>query len=272
MGCCDKRTTLRKALAKADAIEIGLAQALIKSELEKAAGCPAGQHKHAPYDYCHPSDRKHRGYTDEEPSGGMDAAHGVLDEAVAEAQAIRAYGAVKLLRNAKALLDPKRRNPAGAAIALSEMADKLLDTAGRYSKSPNMRVRAYGMALKKIEKVIRSAAKKAAEEKPRMGGRSTPGEEGERAARGEAATTEPTKGHEDVQRMSDEELREHQGRLKRYIEEQERQGKEVSPAFFERGRAVNREVGRRAKERREVTEPGAGTEWQRRPGAGRANA
>lgn len=256
MGCCDKGRVYREA----SKLELDLVQARAQKEISgldklvKAAGCPAGQHKHAPYDYCHPTDRAHRGYTDEEPAGGLEAAHGVLDAAIVEARSAGAAGVADLLGSAKKLLDPKRRNPAGAAIALSKLADTLLDTANRYKKSPNMHIRAKSMPLKSVEKVIRSAAKKVAEEKPKMGGRQTPGEEGEAAGRREAGEG-PAKADADIKGMDDKSLLKYHDDLMRAWK-QAATGDPKSPGhavmseneqnwYYERARDITREIKER---------------------------
>jgi len=137
-------------------------------KLLKAGGCPQGQHKHAPYDYCHPSDRKHHGYTDEKPSGPMDEVYGVLDAAIVEAKGMGAEGMAVALEVVKGKLDPEAR-PDQVVQQLMAVANSYTEAAKQGATSPNMRMRAQAMGYKKVADTLRRAAKKLAapaEEKP----------------------------------------------------------------------------------------------------------
>jgi len=257
MGCCSKGKTHRRhpkkregmwkdldlALAEADSVEIGLTQALTKLELRrglrrkprgtprvpgtgrfsKAAGCPEGQHKHAPYDYCHPSDRKHRGYTDEKPSGELDAAHGVLDTALADARGMGAQPIVNFLQNVKAEMAGMK--PPEAKAFLKEQALKFEKAEQRLKGSRKPRIRALAAAHKFVKQKLRQAAMRL---QP-----STPAEERERAGKADA----------DIRGMSDEELEGGLARLKRFLSTK---GGELSVEAYEmfndRSAAMQREA------------------------------
>lgn len=211
MGCCEKGKTHRRqpkrregmwkdldlALAEADGAEVEVAQVLSKAELQKAAGCPEGQHKHAPYDYCHPADRKHRGYTDEKPSGGYEAAQGVLQTAAAEAAGMGATEIAGVLQRTVMALAEVR--PPERKAFLKELALKYEKAEQRTKASRKPRIRATAAKYRFVKQKLKQAAMRMEPE--------TPGEAGERAG----------KVDQDIKGMSDSELEEGLKKLKNFL-------------------------------------------------------
>ena len=220
-------------------------------EIKKAVGgCPAGWHKHEPYDYCHPMKRAHRGETMMKPAGALEDAHGVLDEAVVQARALGVGGLERVLANFKEGLKDTRdpadayKRLAGAAARIEQHAkDRIM--AGK-DDSPQER-----MQTKVVVDILRRAASKV---KPKP-------EAGDQA-------------HADVPRMDDKKLSRHYDALVNYLKgDRARQlAPDVHQEYIDRLKAVNAELGRRAQAQRAWRTPGMGTERQNRPGGGRANA
>lgn len=243
MGCCDKGKTHRRepkkregvwkdldeALGEAGGLEVDLANALTQGEvsaldkLVKAGGCPAGQHKHAPYDYCHPTERAHRGYTDEEPSGELDAAHGVIDTALGDARGMGAQPVVDALERIKNVLTGMELPE--AKMFLKEQAIRFERAEQRLKGSPRARVRVLAAAHRFVKQKLKQAAMRL---QP-----STPAEEGERAGKADA----------DIRGMSDDDLADELKRLKQYMHDK---GHGMKPATYEaftdRGTALQREA------------------------------
>lgn len=193
-------------------------------EIKKAVGgCPAGWHRHEPYDYCHPMKRAHRGETMMKPAGALEDAHGVLDEAVVQARALGVGGLERVLANFKEGLKDTRdpadayKRLAGAAARIEQHAkDRIM--AGK-DDSPQER-----MQTKVVVDILRRAASKV---KPKP-------EAGDQA-------------HADVQRMDDKKLSRHYDALVDYLKGD--QAKQLAPdvhqEYIDRLKAVNAELGRR---------------------------
>jgi len=274
----------------------------VMGDVEKLikAGCPAGQHRHDPYDYCHPSDRKHHGYTDEKPSGPMDAAHGVLDAAIAEAQGIGAPKLAEILQEVKGKLDIEGR-PEQAAQQLSAVADSYTEAAAQRLKSPNIGIRVQALGLKKVADTLRRAAKKLAAPQATVEPTNQLAASFDKLM--ERAAAHDAKGLVAVLRQAQgkvaddpEGVRRSMASLAGVYDRKSQQRKRTPDQKLryralatlarmaanaimvdqaveatEGRRAKNTEEGQQARERREERTPGMGTEWQHRPGGGRSD-
>ena len=189
-------------------------------EIQKAVGgCPAGFHKHEPYDYCHPTKRAHRGETRMKPAGGIDDAHGVIDQAMVQAHAIGSKSAMEAFGQVKEALGKLGGDPERAFKALSMWRDVFTQHV-RSVSDPRQR-----MAMSMVADVLGRAAAKV---KPKP----------EEAA------------HADVQRMDDKQLAKHYDALVDYLKGD--QAKQLAPKvhqeYIDRLKAVNAEQGRRSQQ------------------------
>jgi len=251
MGCCDK--TFREA----SGLETELANAFTRDEISILTrlmkACPAGQHKHQPYDYCHPIDHKHRGYTDEEPEGEIEAAHSVLDIALGDARGMGAQPIVEALEGIKTELTGMELPEAKAF--LKEEALRFERAEQRMKGSPRARVRVLAAAHRFVKQKLKQAAMRL---EPKT---TTPGEAGESAGRREAAgqptgdegeTRKPSQTEaERLRTWDDATLREEYKDLKNYVEAREREGEQVDRIFYERGKNIAAEIKRRRQEKRQ---------------------
>lgn len=178
MGCCDKgkthrrypkkresvwKTELNEALIAASDLETLLAQSITAEEINvldklvKAGGCPEGQHKHHPYTFCHPVEQEHVGYTDEVPAGGREAAHAVVDEAIADARGLGAEAVAGKLLAIKRLMDAE---PVRMYQQLLAAAEKYKEIAKRFRGSDSLSLRQKAAAVDFIAQKMRQAANK----------------------------------------------------------------------------------------------------------------
>jgi len=127
-------------------------------KLLKAGGCPPGFHQHPPYQNCHPADREHEGYSDEQAAGGLEAAHAVIDEAIVESKAAGADMMANQLLMLKRAVDP--HNPKRAYAQLLAAADRFEALAKQCGASPNLKLRGQGMVARALARKVRQAAGK----------------------------------------------------------------------------------------------------------------
>ncbi len=186
-------------------------------EIQKAVGdCPAGWHKHAPYDYCHPTKRAHRGQTRMKPAGGLDDAHGVIDQAIVQAHAIGSKVAVEAFGQIKDALS-EFDNPAKAFKVLSIWQNFYTNTAKSVS-DPRQR-----MAMSMVAVVLRNAAAKV---KPKPGQNLA----------------------ETYRKWDTKTLVESMNEIAEHIESYSKEGEHVESFWPERLKAIKAEIHRRGQE------------------------
>ena len=158
---------LDEALGEASGLEVELANALTQEEISgldklvKAGGCPEGMHKHHPYTYCHPVEQEHQGYTDEMPAGGREAAHAVVDEAIADARGMGAERVAEKLISIKRRMDAE---PARMHQQLLAAAEKYKQIAKKLRGSDSLSLRQRAAAVDFVAQKLRRAAGKLKDE------------------------------------------------------------------------------------------------------------